>query len=208
MKRKQRSGASLSSSKKSKSESKTRRTSNIGSRSRRKNASRRSIKSAKSIAIRGMVLSDDYREFIESLNAHRVRYLVVGAYAVGHFGHPRYTKDLDVWVWLDRANAEKVVTALEQFGFGSLGLKVEDFLSKDTIIQLGYEPDRIDILTDLNDVRFEECFERKVIVSWRGTKVNLISRRDLIRSKQATGRLQDLADIEQLGKKVPPPSLG
>ncbi|MBI5473325.1 MAG: hypothetical protein HY961_13355 [Ignavibacteriae bacterium] len=152
-----------------------------------------------------MDLTDDYKEFVESLNAFDVRYLVVGGYAVGQHGHPRYTKDLDIWVWIDKANAENLMKALNHFGFGSLPLKAEDFLSKDTIAQLGYEPDRIDIITDLNNVTFEECYERRTIVNWKGVPVNLIGVDDLVLTKMGTGRLQDLADIEQLGKKVSPP---
>lgn len=150
-----------------------------------------------------MVLTDDYREFLESLNAHEVHYLVIGGYAVGHYGHPRYTKDMDIWLWMNKTNAERTVKALERFGFGSLGLKAEDFLSKDDVIQLGFEPDRIDLITSLESVSFEECFQRRQMVSWRGTNINVIGLEDLIRSKQSTGRLQDLADVEQLGRGLP-----
>ena len=149
-----------------------------------------------------MDLTDDYKEFIESLNAFDVRYLIVGGYAVGQHGHPRYTGDMDVWVWIDKTNAENIVKALNHFGFGSLPLKAEDFLSKSTIAQLGYEPDRIDIITDVNNVTFEDCYERRTIVNWKGVPVNVIGLDDLVLTKKGTGRLQDLADIEQLGKKV------
>jgi hypothetical protein len=96
-----------------------------------------------------MMLSKDFKEFIELLNGHKVRYLVVGGYAVAFHGHPRYTKDLDVWIELSSENADKVIKALEDFGFGSMGLKSEDFLESDQIIQLGYPPNRIDILASL-----------------------------------------------------------
>lgn len=86
------------------------------------------------------MLSKDFIEFIELLNAHNVRYLVVGGYPVALHGHPRYTKDLDVWIELSPKNAENIINALEEFGFGSLGLKPEDFLERDQIIQLGYPP--------------------------------------------------------------------
>lgn len=84
-----------------------------------------------------MILSPDFKEFVQSLNDNGVRYLVVGGYALALHGHPRYTKDLDIWLWLDRQNALLVVAALQQFGFGSLGLTPEDFLVADQIIQLG-----------------------------------------------------------------------
>ncbi len=149
-----------------------------------------------------MDLTDDYKEFIESLNAFDVRYLIVGGYAVGQHGHPRYTKELDVWVWIDKTNADNIIKALNHFGFGSLALKAEDFLSKSTIAQLGHEPDRIDIITNVNNVTFEECYDRRTIVHWKGIVVNVIGVDDLVLTKRGTGRLQDLADIEQLGKTV------
>lgn len=108
---------------------------------------------------------------------------------------------MDVWIWIDQTNAENVMKALEHFGFGSLNLTIADFLSK-TTIQLGYEPDRINLITDVNNVTFEECYERRTIVNWRGIPVNVIGVDDLVLTKKGTGRLQDLADIEQLGKKV------
>jgi hypothetical protein len=96
-----------------------------------------------------MILAQDFREFIQSLNDNHVRYLIVGGYAVAFHGHPRYTKDLDVWLWVDEQNAEKMVKALEQFGFASLGLTADDFLEPGIIIQLGYPPNRIDLITKL-----------------------------------------------------------
>ncbi|MDL1894434.1 hypothetical protein FBQ87_16340 [Sphingobacteriales bacterium CHB3] len=149
-----------------------------------------------------MALSKDFREFIASLNEHDVRYLVIGGIAVAAHGHPRYTKDMDIWLWLDRGNAEKFVAALRDFGFGSLGKRPEDFLNPDDVHQFGVEPNRIDVLTDLGGISFEECYTRRVVVKERNVKVCLISKEDLFRVKQSTGRLQDLADIEQLGKKI------
>jgi len=102
-----------------------------------------------------IMLSKDFKEFIELLNAYNVRYLVVGGYAVAFHGHPRYTKDLDVWVELSRENADNIIDALEEFGFESLGLKAEDFLESSQIIQLGYPPNRIDILTTLKEIKFD-----------------------------------------------------
>jgi phage replication-related protein YjqB (UPF0714/DUF867 family) len=92
-----------------------------------------------------MVLNQDFREFIQSLNEHSVRYLVVGGYAVAFHGHPRYTKDIDIWFGRDPGNAARLVQAIQYFGFGSLKLKEEDFLVPDQMIQLGYPPNRINI---------------------------------------------------------------
>jgi hypothetical protein len=144
------------------------------------------------------MLNKDFREFIELLNENEVRYLVVGGYAVAFHGHPRYTKDLDVWIGLSPENANKILDALIKFGFGSLGLKSEDFLESDQIIQLGYPPNRIDILTALKDMNFEHCYKTRVEVEIRGLPINFIDIENLKKNKRATGRPQDLADVENL----------
>lgn len=144
------------------------------------------------------MLSKDFKEFIELLNAYEVRYLVVGGYAVAFHGHPRYTKDLDVWIERSKENALNALKALEKFGFGSLGLKSEDFLETDQIIQLGYPPNRIDILTTLKKLKFEDCYKARVEVEIQGLKINFIDLENLKKNKRATGRPQDLADAENL----------
>jgi predicted nucleotidyltransferase len=145
-----------------------------------------------------MALNQDFKEFIQSLNDNSVRYLVVGGYAVAQHGHPRYTKDIDVWVEMTKENAERVVKSLEQFGFASLGLKEADFLEADQIIQLGYPPSRIDLLTSLLGVKFSECYPARVIVEMDGVSVNFIDLENLKKNKRAVGRHQDLADVENL----------
>ena len=144
------------------------------------------------------MLSKDFKEFIELLNGHKVRYLVVGGYAVAFHGHPRYTKDPEAWIELSSENADKVIKALEDFGFGSMGLKSEDFLESDQIIQLGYPPNRIDILTSLKILKFEDCFKERVEFELEGLKINFIDLENLKKNKNATGRPQDLADAENL----------
>lgn len=144
------------------------------------------------------MLSQDFKEFIQSLNANNVRYLVVGGYAVAVHGHPRYTKDIDIWVAMDKDNAERMVLALKDFGFGSLGLKPDDFLVPDQIIQLGYPPARIDLLTTLAGVDFESCYVSRVEVVLDGVRVSFIDLDNLRKNKKAAGRLQDLADLENL----------
>jgi hypothetical protein len=145
-----------------------------------------------------MVLNQDFREFIQSLNANKVRYLVVGGYAVALHGYPRYTKDLDVWVEMTPDNAAKIVKALDEFGFGSLGLQAADFLVVDQIIQLGYPPNRIDLLSTLPGVDFAACYASRIGVEVDGIPVNFIDLESLKKNKQASGRLQDLADLENL----------
>ncbi|MFH1908160.1 MAG: hypothetical protein ABIL11_12400 [Chloroflexota bacterium] len=144
------------------------------------------------------MLNQDFKEFIQSLNDNGVRYLVVGGYAVALHGYPRYTKDMDVWVEMTIENVARVVTALNQFGFASLGLKEDDFLVPDQIIQLGYPPRRIDMLTTLPGVEFSECYPAHIIADVEGTSVNFIDLENLKKNKKATGRHQDLADLENL----------
>lgn len=144
------------------------------------------------------MLNPDFQEFIQSLNENKVRYLVVGGYAVALHGHPRYTKDLDVWIELSQENAKRVVKALAQFGFGSLGLTEGDFLVPDQIIQLGNPPNRIDILTTLQGVDFETCYTSRVQVVIDDVTVDFIDLDNLKKNKKAVGRLQDLANLEKL----------
>lgn len=145
------------------------------------------------------MLSQDFKEFIESLNANGVRYLVVGGYAVAIHGYPRYTKDIDVWIDSNPENAARLIKAIEQFGFGSLGLKETDFLDADQVVQLGYPPNRIDIISTLAGVEFEVCYQCKVQLLIDDVMVHLIDLENLKRNKKAVGRLQDLADLENLG---------
>ena len=144
------------------------------------------------------MLSQDFREFARSLNESDVRYLVVGGYAVALHGHPRYTKDLDVWIGPGVENASRLIEALGQFGFGSLGLKEGDFLQPEQIVQLGYPPNRIDLLVTLSGVEFDECYASRVPVDVEGVQVNFIDLENLKKNKKATGRNQDLADLENL----------
>lgn len=146
-----------------------------------------------------MELNRDFSEFIACFVARDVRFLIVGGYAVAAHGHPRYTKDLDVWVRVDRENARRIVDALGDFGFGGLGLAVEDFLDDDVVVQLGREPQRVDLLTFVSGVEFDQAYENRMVVDIGCTEVPVIGRRELRRNKLATGRLRDLADAEDLG---------
>ena len=140
----------------------------------------------------------DFREFIESLNKHNVRYLLIGGYAVALHGHPRYTKDLDIWIWMEDTNAANLLNALKEFGFSSISLVVEDFLKPDQIIQLGFPPNRIDLMTSPKGVDFNTCYASREEIEIDGLKVNLIDLNNLKINKKATGRHQDLADLENL----------
>jgi len=144
------------------------------------------------------VLNQDFKEFIQSLNNNQVHYLIVGGYAVAFHGHPRYTKNIEIWIELEKDNASKLIKTLDQFGFGSLGLKEDDFLMEDQIIQLGYPPNRIDLLTSLSGIDFKLCYGLRVQVEVEGVIVNFIDLESLKKNKQASGRHQDLADLENL----------
>jgi len=147
-----------------------------------------------------MELDKDFKEFIELLNAHDVQYLVIGEYAVNFHGYPRYTKNIDFWLWMTDENIEKLLQVIKSFGFGSLGLDKNDFSDADNIIQLGYEPYRIDLLMDVNGVDFQECYNRRIDGEIETVKVKFLSIDGLIVAKKNAGRLQDLADAEQLEK--------
>jgi len=147
-----------------------------------------------------MEIHQDFREFIELLNARGVKYLVVGGYAVNYYGYPRFTKDIDFWLWIDEENLQKLVAAVGEFGFGDLGLSEIDFMNAENIVQLGYAPYRIDLQVDIDGVDFQECYERRIIGHLDNLKINFISIKDLIQNKESSGRLQDLADAEQLRK--------
>ena len=145
-----------------------------------------------------LVLSPDFKEFLQSLNANGVRYLVVGGYAVAMHGHPRYTKDIDIWIDPTLANGKRLVRALTDFGFASLGLTVEVFTQREQVIQLGYPPNRIDLLTDLVGVTFRSCYRRRVLMTFDGLSIPVIDVASLRSNKLAAGRPQDLADADNL----------
>ena len=144
------------------------------------------------------MLNQDFKEFIQSLNDNQARYLVIGGYAVAPHGYPRYTKDIDIRIETMPENAVNVMQALQQFGFGSLELTLEDFLAPDQVIQLGYPPNRIDLITTPDGVDFVTCFDAKLEVAIDGMMVNFIDLKNLRINKKASGRLQDLADLENL----------
>lgn len=145
-----------------------------------------------------MVLNKDFKEFIELLNVHQIKYLVVGGYAVTIHGYPRYTNDIDIWIEIDKANAENLIETLIDFGFGSLSISADDFLKPDKVIQLGYPPNRIDLLTSISGVEFEDCYPQRVFVEVDGLMVNFIDIDSLKINKKASGRHKDLNDLENL----------
>lgn len=144
------------------------------------------------------MLNQDFKEFIQSLNDNDVRYLVIGGYAVALHGYPRYTKAIDIWIEMSADNGERLLAALAQFGFASLDLQAADFMEPNQVIQLGYPPNRIDLLTTPDGVDFETAYSTKLAIEISGVQVNFIDLENLRLNKQASGRLQDLADLENL----------
>ena len=144
------------------------------------------------------VLNKDFREFVELLDSIGVEYLVVGGYALAAHGHPRYTGDLDIWVRPTAENIDRVLDALNRFGFASLGLRRSDFQTPGAMVQLGYAPSRIDLLTGLSGVEFDACYPRRVEVALAGLRLPFIGLDDFRANKRAVGRPQDLADLDSL----------
>jgi predicted nucleotidyltransferase len=145
-----------------------------------------------------MIISKDFKEFLELLNKNKVKYLVVGGYAIAFHGYPRYTKDIDLWILMEKSNAESILKALDEFGFSGIGITVEDLNTPETVIQLGYPPNRIDLMTEVSGLTFEECYDKKIEITVEGTSVSFIDLESLKKNKKASGRHQDLADLENL----------
>ncbi len=143
-------------------------------------------------------LPPDFKEFLKLLNAHRVEYLLIGGYAVGYHGYPRATADMDIWIAMNSVNADRIVTALKEFGFSPPELSPELFMKEWQIIRLGMPPVRIELATTISGVNFSDCYAERVTDLLDGVKVNLIGLRHLKANKKASGRHQDLADIENL----------
>jgi len=140
----------------------------------------------------------DFSEFLRSLDANGVEYLLVGGFAVALYGYPRATADLDVWISRRRENAERVVASLRQFGFDTPELVPELFEQPDGIIRMGTAPIRIEILNDIDGVDFDECMPRAELRTLSGTNVRVIGLEDLKANKRASGRPKDLDDLLHL----------
>ncbi len=147
-----------------------------------------------------MEAQSDFKELLALFNAHQVEYMIVGAYALAFHGAPRYTGDLDLLVKPDRENAQKILKALQQFGFGSVDLTVEDFTTKERVVQLGVSPVRVDFLTSITGVEWEQAVSHRVPGTFGEVPTFFIGLDDFVLNKKACGRHKDLADVEVLGK--------
>jgi predicted nucleotidyltransferase len=145
-----------------------------------------------------MKLPNDFKEFLKLLNANKVEYLLIGGYAVGYYGYPRATADMDIWIAMNPANADRIVAVLREFGFNPPDLSSGLFLKEKQIIRMGVPPVRIELATTISGVNFSECYAERMVDELDGVKVNLISLKHLKTNKKASGRHQDIADIEKL----------
>ena len=149
-------------------------------------------------------LSNDLREFIHLLNTKSVKYVLVGAWALAFHGRPRYTGDIDFFVARNPENADRLMEVIEDFGFGQTGIERDDFLRVDHVIQLGREPNRIDILTGISGVTFDEAWQSREQGNISAVAVFVISRDLLIKNKRAANRDKDQGDVKLLEKTKPP----
>jgi len=150
-----------------------------------------------------MIISSDYKDLLRILNKHKVKYLIVGAYAVIYYTEPRYTKDIDIWIEPEEKNAINVYKALKEFGAPLKGITVENFTDKNSVYQIGVEPVRADIIMGLSNIDFDSAWRQKVVADFDGVNVNVIGRNELIKTKKMSGRSTDRIDIENLGLKLP-----
>ena len=148
-----------------------------------------------------MEVQRDFRDLFELLNAHKVEYVIVGAYALAYHGAPRYTGDMDVYVKPDPVNAQRIMAALNDFGFRSVNLSAADFEEEDKVVQLGFPPVRVDIVTSITGVSWEEAVSGRVEGTYGNVPVYYIGRAQFVSNKKALGRKKDLADLESLGEE-------
>jgi hypothetical protein len=146
-----------------------------------------------------MEVQQDFRDLLALFNKHKVDYIIVGAYALGFHGAPRYTGDLDVLVCPNPVNARNIIKALHEFGFESVGLTALDFEEEGKVVQLGVAPVRIDIVTSITGVSWEQARAGRVKGQFGDLEVHYIGRYDFVENKRALGRKKDLADLEAVG---------
>jgi hypothetical protein len=148
-----------------------------------------------------MEVQKDFRDLLELLNAHKVEYMVVGAYALAFHGAPRYTGDMDIFVKPDPENAQHMMAALNDFGFSSVELSATDFEVEDKVVQLGFPPVRVDLVTSLTGVSWEEAASGRIEGIYGDIPVYYIGRGQFVSNKRTLGRKKDLADLEALGEE-------
>jgi hypothetical protein len=148
------------------------------------------------------MLNPDFKDMLSCLRDEKVEFIVVGAYALAAHGFPRATGDIDIWVRSEAGNAKKIMRALAKFGAPVSDLSEDDFITHDRIIQIGVEPCRIDILTDIDGVEFDEAWQKKVNISVGEMEIHVLSKADLLKNKLAADRDKDRGDIAWLQKNL------
>ena len=148
-----------------------------------------------------MEIQPDFKDLLELLNAYKVKYMIVGGYALAYHGAPRYTGDIDIYVKPDSQNAKLIMRALDDFGFGSVGLTSKDFENPDNVVQLGFPPVRVDIITSISGVTWRDASNGCVDGKYGEVPVKYIGLNEFIINKRTTGRKKDLSDLEALGEK-------
>jgi hypothetical protein len=144
------------------------------------------------------MLNKHFQDFLGLLEKHKVEYVIVDGYAVGIHGFPRYTGDLDIFVAISRENAGRLLDAFAEFGFASLKLKVEDFLEPDTVVEVGREPMKIQVLTGIDGITFDRCRTDRILLDVSGLRVPFIGFNSLVANKAASPRSKDRIDLEEL----------
>lgn len=147
-----------------------------------------------------MLFTEDMRDLIEFFEKHEVEYVLVGGFAVNYYGYVRTTQDIDILVYPSLSNAQKIIEALKEFGFGEAGISKDYFEKEGTAIHLGVEPNRIDILTHIQGISNNEIFAKKLRVKFENIHLNIISKQDLLLGKKSSKRPKDLADADELEK--------
>ncbi len=145
-----------------------------------------------------ILLPPDFKEFLQLLNSERIEYLLVGGYAVGYYGYPRSTGDLDIWIGSKPKNAEAIVRVVRKFGFAAAVISADLFLTKNRVIRMGVPPLQIDLLTTISGLEFADCYARRTVDVVDGVQVNFISLEHLKANKRGSGRARDVDDLEHL----------
>jgi predicted nucleotidyltransferase len=147
-----------------------------------------------------MEVQQDFKELLKLLNEHNVAFIIVGGYALAFHGAPRYTGDIDLFVKINDKNAHHILDALNEFGFSNVGLTIDDFLTPENVVQLGYPPVRVDIITSISGISWEDAFNNCEKGTLGDVPVLFIGKEQYIKNKKASGRAKDIADIEALNQ--------
>lgn len=147
-----------------------------------------------------MEVQQDFRDLLALFNAHKVDYIIIGAHALAYHGAPRYTGDMDIFVRPDLENARQIIQALDEFGFGSVGLNLDDFAFPGKVVQLGVPPIRMDIVTSISGISWGEAADGRTTGTYGDLEVSYLGKLQFILNKRATGRKKDLADLESIGE--------